>query len=332
MIVGDPTSVSFEFQCALAIDYAVGRLHLPDADAYRRYAKAAIDSESQFFVTARNAVLFGPTNQGDEATRLSATQLLGPLVQELKRPGAPKNWQVQDAIGAVATKQRLAEFLQNAEDTPVIFSASHGIGFDAGEEGQIGRQGAILCQDWRAGVHPVSSDHYFSRDDLVGLGSLQRLVWFAFACYGAGTPKFDNFPGNPNLLTRTQLASDVFQSGLATRLLSHAAGPALGFIGHIDTAWVTSFQFGSATGQIKDFRQCLERIMRGERLGHALNVLGQKYASLSAILAVEMIVALQAGTAMRRNTAARVARYWTAAMDARNFVLCGDPGARLRVT
>lgn len=317
LIVGDPVIVPYEFQTALSVDYAVGRLTLAQPEEWQRYAEAVVAAEKNLIFTQKLA-FFGPTNDGDPSTSLSAKQLIEPLASKI----VPGSWKIQNATGPQATKDRLARFLHGAERVPVVFSATHGVGFDLGDASQLSGQGAILCE----------KGERFAATDLQQAGDLRGLVWFSFACFGAGTPQMDNFPGNPNLLTVQQIAPHPFQSALATQLLSHPAGPALGFFGHVDLAWTTSFKFGSAESQIEDFKQTLERILRGERLGHALHNLGQRYASLSTLLAVEMITALQQGTQMRRGTASRLARYWTAAMDARNYVLCGDPAARFRVS
>ncbi|MCB1132989.1 MAG: hypothetical protein KDN05_17840 [Verrucomicrobiae bacterium] len=316
LIVGDPVVVSFEFQTALSVNYAVGRLTLPRDDDWRRYSEATIATERNMIFDRRMA-LFGPTNGGDPSTTLSAKQLIGPLATRI----VPGNWQIENVTGSPATKDRLAHFLYGPGRVPLVFTASHGIGFDSGDAGQFDGQGAILCEN----------SETFAAADLDQAEDLRGLVWFSFACFGAGTPQLDNFPGNPDLMTVKQIAPRPFQSALATRLLSHPMGPALGFFGHVDLAWTTSFKFGTAESQVEDFRQTLHRIMRGNRLGHALNNLGQRYASLSTLLAVEMINALQQGVQLRRGTASLLARYWTAAMDARNYVLCGDPAARLKV-
>ncbi|MDB6131791.1 MAG: hypothetical protein JWM59_34 [Verrucomicrobiales bacterium] len=316
LIVGEPVIVPYEFQTALAVDYAVGRLTLTQPEEWQRYAEAVVAAEKKLIFTQKLA-FFGPTNDGDPSTSLSAKQLIEPLAMKI----VPGSWKIQSVTGPQATKDRLARFLHGSERVPVVFSATHGVGFDMGDAGQLKGQGAILCEN----------GEQFTAADLQQAGDLRGLVWFSFACFGAGTPRMDNFPGNPNLLKVEQIAPHTFQSALATQLLAHPAGPALGFFGHVDLAWTTSFKFGSADSQTEDFRQTLERIIRGERLGHALHNLGQRYASLSTLLAVEMITALQKGTHLRRGTASRLARYWTAAMDARNYVLCGDPAARLRI-
>ncbi len=315
MIVGDPAVVPFDFQTGLGVDHAVGRLWLGSAAAFERYALAAVVAEKTP-VFAQNLAFFGPTNDGDPATTQSAAQLIGPLSTAINA-GA---WQVQKITGPAATKEALKNLVHGNKRVPLIFSASHGLGYLLNESGQTEGQGALLCE----------RKERFSADDLNGAGDLSGLIWFAFACFGAGTPKMDNFPGNPDLLKTTQIAATEFQSALATRLLSNENGPALGFFGHVDLAWGTSFQFGAATAQIADFRECLQLLLRGQPMGHALHVLGERYASLSTLFAVELIKALQQGAKLKRGPASLLARYWTACMDARNYVLCGDPAAHLR--
>ncbi|MFN0128119.1 MAG: hypothetical protein ACKV19_15695 [Verrucomicrobiales bacterium] len=325
-IVGSPETIPFEFQYGLASDYAVGRMHLADAAACGRYAAAVLLAEDTKLHQPR-AGLFGTAHAGDAATTASAAQLIAPMEPELK--ALPK-WKIHPHAGAAATKDRLLRLLSGPDAAPVLFSATHGMEHTPNDARMATRQGSIICQDFTPGG-PVKPAHIVTADDAAALGSLDHLVWFCFACFGAGTPAEDNFPGNPDLLTVRPLTPKPFQAALPAQLLGHAPGPALGFIGHVERAWASSFIFGTATHQYKDFAECLKRIMLGRRLGHAARVFGERSASLSAMLAVEMIRALRQRQKLDRRASWLIARLWTAAMDARNFVLLGDPAARRRI-
>ena len=239
-------------------------------------------------------------------------------------------WKIHPHVGPAATKDRLLKLLSGIESAPLLFSATHGLEHSPNDARMPARQGSIICQDYSPGG-AVKPAHTVSAADVAALGSLAHLVWFSFACFGAGTPAEDNFPGNPDLLSVRAMTPKPFQAALPTQLLGHSPGPALGFIGHVERAWAASFIFGTATHQYKDFAECLKRIMRGGRLGHAVRVFGERSASLSAMLAVEMIRALRQRRKLDRTESWLIARLWTAAMDARNFVLLGDPAARRRI-
>lgn len=324
LLVGGPEEIPFEFQYALATDYAVGRICLPDAAAYARYAQGVRDAEVRP-VARKKLGLFGPAHHGDAATTGSSSQLLTPLEIEFN---AHAVWTAESAIGAPAIKARLLQFISGPQAVPLLFSASHGAEFRAGDARMVTQQGSILCQDWDGPGFGVKSSHVVSAADVASMGDLQHQVWFAFACFGAATPAEDNFPGNPNLMDVRRIAPSPFMAALPTALLGHDAGPALGFIGHVERAWSTSFTFGTATHQFRDFAECLRRIINGHRLGHAVKVFGDRHASLAAMLAMEMIRALREGQPLNRERSWLLVRLWTAAMDARNFVLFGDPAAR----
>jgi hypothetical protein len=151
-----------------------------------------------------------------------------------------------------------------------------------------------------------------------------------FACFGNGTPDADQFP--MDLLQAGQtppLAPQPFIAALPRRLLAHPNGSALAVIGHIDRAWGFSIQAPKvADAQIGTFRNSLGFILSGAPVGHAMcGQFGARYAALSTALASS--TSPTAPAAMHLSDRDLVTN-WLERNDAQNYLLLGDPAARIR--
>ena len=129
---------------------------------------------------------------------------------------------------AAATRPALADIFApptGSDPAAFLFSASHGLGFRQPTPDQVTIQGAIKCQD-NAGLSTKTLA------DTPGV-HVHGLVAFVLACYGAGTPKEEQYlreVGKPPPL----LADKPFIAALPKALLSHPQGGALAYIGHIE--------------------------------------------------------------------------------------------------
>ncbi len=220
LIVGDPESIPFSFQYMLDVEYAVGRLWFeneegkPDLEAFRGYAASVVAAETGKVSLARQAVFFGVQNDDDRATTLSATRLVEPLVQELTQEHKDAGWTFRSHLRNSARRTDLIELLKG--DTPaLLFTASHGMGFQKDDPRLPKHQGALLCQDWPGPVRwrgqPIPPEFYFAADDLNKLGSdarIRGLMAFHFACYGAGTPRLDDFAHLKHLAALSERTCD----------------------------------------------------------------------------------------------------------------------------
>ncbi len=330
LLVGSPTQIPFRFQYQLDVQYAVGRIAFDTLEEYTSYARSLIAAEQRQVRLPRRAVLFGVQNPGDRATNLSSSQLVGPLARQLPEKLSEyslPSWAIESVVAEQATKGRLAEVL-GGDDTPsLLFTASHGMGFPLGDARQLPHQGALLCQDWpgpQAWRGPIPHDHYFAAEDVSSDASLAGLIAFHFACYGAGTPERDDF-SKQAYSSPTPIAPHAFLSQLPCRMLGHPRGGALAVIGHVERAWGYSFSWSRLASQTQSFESALIQLMRGKRIGTALDFFNGRYAALATELS-GYLEDLDFGAQL---DAPYLASIWTAHNDARSYVVLGDPAARL---
>jgi hypothetical protein len=325
LLVGDPEQVPYSFQTQLDMQHAVGRIHFDKPEDYWNYANSVVSAEKKKLSLGKTAAFFGVSNPDDPATSLSAEQLVKPLAASLKKE--QKGWEFSTTAGDKATKSNMSRLL-GGDDTPaLLFTASHGMGFPNGHERQVLDQGALLCQDWPGPKNwrkPIGNDFYFSAEDLTNDANVFGVVAFFFACYGAGTPKMDEF-SRQTMKERAEIAPKNFLARLPQRMLAHPKGGALAVIGHVERAWGYSFSWGEAGAQLTVFESALKRLLDGYPIGYAFEYFNGRYTELAADLA-DTLNDAEFG---KKPPAAKLAGMWTARTDARNYVVLGDPFVRL---
>ncbi len=277
----------------------------------------------------RRAAFFGVANEDDRSTNLSADNLVKPLPKKLAVGRA--DWTFSTQLRDQAHKADLATLLGGPETPALLFTASHGMGFPKDHPRQLRHQGALLCQDWPGPVAwqgEIKPEHYFSADDVGDDARLLGLIAFHFACYGAGTPRLDEFTHLTGAREREVIAPHALVARLPQRLLGHPKGGALAVVGHVERAWSCSFFGGARLGQqLQTFQATLNQLLRGFRVGYALEFFNQLYAALSTELSSE----LEEINFGRVPNDAALSQLWTSNNDARNYTLVGDPAVRLVV-
>jgi hypothetical protein len=324
LLVGDPESIPYRFQYEMDVAHAVGRLSFETLDEYAQYARSVVAAETGQVTLARRATFFGVQNPGDQATNLSAKYLIAPLADKVKADQA--TWQVDVLLKDQATKARLGALLGGGETPALLFTASHGVGFPNGDSRQLPHQGALLCQDWPGRGPDFSRDHYLAAEDVASDARLLGLISFHFACYGGGTPYWDDF-AEQAFKNRSAIAPHAFIASLPRRLLGHPKGGALAVLGHVERAWTYSFQWRNNTGeQTATFQSVLRRLLQGDPIGWALEDLNTKYSEIAALLSNELEEAQ-----WTKPNVYRLTSLWTANKDARGYAILGDPAVRLPV-
>lgn len=329
LIVGDPEKIPYTFQYQLDVAYAVGRIQFDTVDEYSQYAQSVVRAERENVGRDKRAAFFGVANPDDPNTQLSVEHLVQPLAEKI---GAEESgWVVDAYVAQDATKARLEGLLQ--EDTPAfLFTASHGAGFELGDPRQTKQQGALICQDWQGPNamrgKPVPQSMYYAADDVMSNANIHGMVAFHFSCYGAGTPRYDEFSHvRQGARDRIQIAPSSFLARLPKKLLAHPKGGALAVIGHIDRAWGSSFLWNKSVPQLATYESALKRLLRGSTVGAAMEYFNNRYAELAASLS-SSLEDLKYSKAV---DATELATLWTANNDARGYAIIGDPAVRLRV-
>jgi hypothetical protein len=338
LLIGSPDEIPFEFQYLMNIDYAVGRLAFETPAEYSQYVSSLIAYENTQALTNKKEVAYWGTHHlGDRATELSASLLVDPLANGvagvpglLKRPiHLDVGYGRTLALGDDATKESLHGLLHGEKSPALLFTASHGMSVQAGRPNQRAVQGALLCQDWPT-FSNVRPEHILTAADVGDDANIHGLIGVVFACFGAGTPQTDQFPSDlSHPLSAPPLAEHPFVAALPQRLLAHPRGGALAIIGHVDRAWSYSIKPAQANGsQIVFFRNALGEVLSGSCVGRAVSQqFSSRFASLSAALASQLSPTLPA--AQRPSDRALVSS-WIERNDAQNYMLLGDPAARIR--
>lgn len=326
LIVGGPDEIPYPFQIQLDVQRAVGRICFDTLEEYARYAQTVVRAETGGTARSRRISFFAPRNPDDAATALSADHLASPLAERLAGPNGDTGWEAESFLAGDATKGRLEAILRDGSPA-LLFTASHGMGFPAGDPRQLAHQGALLCQDWpgrKAWQGGIPPSFYFAADDVGEDARVDGLIAFCFACHGAGTPRLDDFAHRSNGEPK-QIAPHDFVARLPRRLLGHPRGGALAVIGHVERAWAHSFLGWGSQIQIDVFENTLRLLMDGWPVGGAMEVFNQRYADLAS----QLTRALQRERYGEAVDPGELVRLWTAHNDARNYVVVGDPAVRI---
>lgn len=326
-IVGPPSEIPFEFQYSLDIVAAVGRLDFPSLDELTAYAHSVVCFENNpNHMTKRRIELFATCHDFDRATQLFTKQVAVPLANGtgIKGPlGAKYGFSVNSYVNELSTKQALTHILSNGDCPPsILFTGTHGMAFGADDIRHAENQGALVCQDW-PGYGAISPEHWFAACDVPENANVHGLIHFFFACYGAGTPEFDNFQFQSQ---QTRIGPRAITARLPQKLMARPGGGVLASLGHVDRAWASSFQTKRGVAQTQGFRDVLDRLMAGQRVGHATDQFNNQWG----VIGTELAGLLQDKAYGKSVRDADVIALQIARDDCRNYVVLGDPAVKLR--
>ena len=323
LLVGDPEAIPYREQRYLSTQYAVGRLDLNSAQAYKNYAKAIVAHERKLRGAGSPILhLFGPRNQDDPCTPASLNYLINPLAAaDFLR----KDVERQALRADEATKAALIKVLASADRPRVVVTATHGVAFEPGHSQQDAMQGALLCQDWPGpkADAPVLPSHCFAAADVTAGIDAGGAFLLLNACFSGGTPRQDEFWfAAKNTVDVKTLAKRAFTAKLVRQLLGHDKPP-VGILAHCDRAWGASFYRPDSSHHAAMFVALLQGVLGGRPLGAALEPINGAAATLSFDL--RQYVDNREVVADKRV----FVQQWIAERDARGYSLFGDPAVRL---
>jgi hypothetical protein len=325
LLIGGPEEIPFSFQYDLDLRHAVGRLDLETPEEYAAYAASVIAAEKAWgapplaldTAPVRRAVFFCPRNTDPMSGRMRK-ELVGNLLDRLSVKPVP-GWELQPVLEEQASREALQQLLGGQGRPAFLFAACHGLVFGAADERQREKQGALLCQA-RAGALPL--DAAVAASDIADDACPHGLIAMHFACYGAGTPARDEFSRE-----HRAIAPRPFTARLPQRLLGHPRGGALAVVGHLERAWSYSFTGYGKAPQLNTFEDLIRRLLRGLPVGFALELLNCRYQQLAAeLFGMREREELEPTDRVEDSVLAAV---YCATRDARNYVVLGDPAARL---
>jgi hypothetical protein len=338
MIAGGPDQVPFHFQAFLDTAAAVGRVEFDSLDHLRAYVDKVIRLETaEDPVATKQAIFFAPDaglrqDGSYDATYFSRRYLAMPLI---KRVREDRGFDVHELLGDEAEKAALVEALSEASPA-LVFTASYGLGApDQPLDVQQLVNGAICCQ--RTGSERDATDWLFMGDEVPATEPfVEGSVFFQFASFGYGTPAESDYM---RWLGGVEMNGHAdFIAALPKRLLANPRGP-VAFIGHADTAWLHGGDDPDSPQltepydmRIAPFAQALNKLLRAEPVAHAMEDINQRYTVTNAQLS-SVWDRLRRGRIQATSDSGRhLTSIFIARSDAQNYMVFGDPAARLRTS
>jgi hypothetical protein len=333
LILGGPDRVPFLFQAFLDSGAAVGRLDFDSPDDLAVYAEKVVRLETAGDpVATDSALFFAPDGGPQDPTHYSRRFMVEPLVEQVE---SEVGFGAVALLGEAATKSALAEALATTK-AALVYTASHGLAdYEGGLERQKALNGAICCQP--AGTESFH-DQLFAADDVPSPREpfLEGAVFFQFACYGYGTPTRSGF-AHWGVDVPPVNSSEDFVAALPKRLLAHPRGP-VAFVGHVDVALLHGFDDPDAPEvlerwhpRLAPFRKAVATLLARQPVGYAMADLNERYGRTSAQLANTADRLKQGTLTLTAEVEARLANTFLIRNDAQNYLVFGDPGARLRI-
>ena len=334
LIAGGPDQVPFGVQSLLDGVANVGRLDFDQVEDLATYAAKVLRIEAAPSpLVTREAIVFAPDGGPNDPTHYSRRYMAEPLADVIQND---LHLTTKRMIGDQATKANLAATFVGA--TPaIVYSASHGLGA-VSEPLNVQQKynGAICCQHQGG----LTMDALFGADDVPANSTpfLEGAIFFQFACYGYGTPAVSDYAHWLNAPGKeTRNADRDFVAAFPKRLLAHPNGP-IAFIGHLDTAFLHGFADVDAIEtldrwhtRVQPYLSAVKMLLGVQPSGLALQAMNERYATYNALLANTHDRIQRGRMQWTPELEARFLDTWITRGDAQNYMVLGDPAARLRL-
>jgi hypothetical protein len=330
LMVGTPQQLPFGLQTMMSTSANVGRLDFSSLDQLQTYADKLLrlEDENEKPVVTRDAIIFAPDGGPGDPTHYSRQYMALPMAEHVREKLALSAQEIQ---GDGATKGALVSALCGRP--AFVYTASHGVGAtDKSQKIQMKLNGAICCQ--RNGSFAESM---FSADDVDhNKPFLEGSIFFQFACFGYGTPAKSEFAAWIKDVPKSYAKSD-FTAALPRKLLSHPRGP-IAYIGHLDIALLHSFIDarspeidGRWHSRIAPFKSAVSRILGLQPSGLAMLSMSARFNRLNLALTSSYQDARRNKLQWTPQSKAALLDQWLIRGDAQNYMVMGDPAARLRL-
>lgn len=333
LLVGEPDYMPFGFHSLLDAVANVGRIEFDDPSQLEAYVKKIIRLETAAEpVVNPEAVVFATDGGLQDPTYYSRKYMATPLAAHVaKKPGI----EVKTLFGADATKTKLKATLQGARPA-LVYTASHGLGLTGQPMAEQRRyNGAICCQ---TSGELTLSDLFCADDVPANEPFLEGAVFFQFACFGLATPRMSEtrhwLP--PKFVPETYAEKD-FTSALPKRLLAHPRGP-IAYFGHLDAAFMHAFTDATSPDilerwhtRMEPFVTAVDRLLSVDPSALAMQSMNDRFSICNAVLTTTYDRVQRKSLTWTQEVTARFLDTWILRNDAKNYMVFGDPAARLRI-
>jgi hypothetical protein len=330
LIAGGPSEVPFRFQSVLDTVANVGRVELSPDDLEQYVSKLIRLEDAPEPVVDREAILFATDGGMTDPTFFSREYMVKPIGEHIRQE---IGLQTVELLGMQASKANLLDALSTRHPA-LVYTASHGLGAtDEPDEVQQRLNGAICCQH----SGPLTLDHLFSADDVpLDRPFLEGAAFFEFACFGYGTPAESDYTHWLEDMPEKYTEAD-FVAALPKVLLAHPRGP-VAFIGHLDTAFLHAFTdqddpyiMDRWHARISPFVHAVNMLLGVQPSGLAMETMNQKYSVCNAMLTNAYDRQRRGRLQWTPDLVRRFVDTWIIRGDAQNYMVFGDPAARLRM-
>jgi len=332
LMVGEPARLPFQLQSLLGTVASVGRVSFPDLSDLDRYVQKVLRLENaRDPVVRRQAILFGPDDDSElEPTFFSRKHMVEPLSSRI---GDKLGFEVSSLVGEEATKEGLVGMLR-ASNPALVYTASHGLAASTkSAQIQMRYNGAICCQFDGSG----RMDCIFSADDVpMDEPFLEGAVFFQFACFGYGTPAESDYHHWLRGVPKRYAQSD-FLAALPRRLLAHPRGP-IAYVGHLDTAFLHGFYdprepLGAErwNSRIQPYVRAVEQLLSVQPAGLAMEDIRKRLHLCNHSLMIYYDRQRRGTLDLNTESTRQLVDHWIYRGDAQNYMIFGDPAARVRI-